>query len=239
MLELKGVSSQYDEKVVVLRDISMKVHERSTTCVLGPNGAGKTTLVKTIVNLVRPRKGEITFSGVRIERLRTHQIIKLGISVVPEGRQLFPKLTVAETLRMGAYFENDSRVIRERTEKVSEIFPIIKERIQQLAGTLSGGELGMLSIARALMAEPKMVILDEPSLGLSPIMTSRVFKTIQEINARGITILLIEQNARKSLRISSYGYIIQKGEVVGQGDVSSLKESEIVKKAYLRGRDKA
>jgi branched-chain amino acid transport system ATP-binding protein len=156
--------------------------------------------------------------------------------VVPEGRQLFPKLTVAETLRMGAYFENDSRVIRERTEKVSEIFPIIKERIQQLAGTLSGGELGMLSIARALMAEPKMVILDEPSLGLSPIMTSRVFKTIQEINTSGITILLIEQNARKSLRISSYGYIVQKGEVVGQGDVASLKESEIVRKAYLRGR---
>jgi len=236
MLELKGVSSQYDEKVVVLRDISMKVPERSTTCVLGPNGAGKTTLVKTIVNLVRPRKGEITFSGERIEGLRTHQIIKLGISVVPEGRQLFPKLTVAETLRMGAYFENDSRVIRERTEKVSEIFPIIKERIQQLAGTLSGGELGMLSIARALMAEPKMVILDEPSLGLSPIMTSRVFKTIQEINTSGITILLIEQNARKSLRISSYGYIVQKGEVVGQGDVASLKESEIVRKAYLRGR---
>jgi branched-chain amino acid transport system ATP-binding protein len=238
MLELKGVSSQYDEKVVVLRDISMRVPQGSTTCVLGPNGAGKTTLVKTIANLVRPRRGEITFSGARIERLRTHQIIKLGISVVPEGRQLFPKLTVAETLRMGAYFENDSRVIRERTEKVSEIFPIIKERIHQLAGTLSGGELGMLSIARALMAEPKMVILDEPSIGLSPIVTSRVFKTIQEINNSGITILLIEQNARKSLRISSYGYIVQKGEVVGQGDVASLKESEIVRKAYLRGRER-
>jgi branched-chain amino acid transport system ATP-binding protein len=238
MLELKGVWSQYDEKVVVLRDITMEVPEGSTTCVLGPNGAGKTTLVKTIANLVRPRRGEITFSGARIERLRTHQIIKLGISVVPEGRQLFPKLTVAETLRMGAYFENDSRVIRERTEKVSEIFPIIKERIHQLAGTLSGGELGMLSIARALMAEPKMVILDEPSIGLSPIVTSRVFKTIQEINNSGITILLIEQNARKSLRISSYGYIVQKGEVVGQGDVASLKESEIVRKAYLRGRER-
>jgi branched-chain amino acid transport system ATP-binding protein len=238
MLELKGVWSQYDEKVVVLRDITMEVPEGSTTCVLGPNGAGKTTLVKTIANLVRPRRGEITFSGARIERLRTHQIIKLGISVVPEGRQLFPKLTVAETLRMGAYFENDSRVIRERTEKVSEIFPIIKERIHQLAGTLSGGELGMLSIARALMAEPKMVILDEPSIGLSPIVTSRVFKTIREINNSGITILLIEQNARKSLRISSYGYIVQKGEVVGQGDVASLKESEIVRKAYLRGRER-
>jgi branched-chain amino acid transport system ATP-binding protein len=160
MLELKSVWSQYDEKVIVLRDISMKVPEGSATCVLGANGAGKTTLVKTIVNLVRPRKGEITFSGSRIERLKTHQIIKLGISVVPEGRQLFPKLTVAETLRMGAFFENNPGVIRNRTEKVSGIFPIIKERIHQLAGTLSGGELGMLSIARALMAEPKMMILD-------------------------------------------------------------------------------
>jgi branched-chain amino acid transport system ATP-binding protein len=234
MLELKDVWSQYDEKVIVLRNISMKVPEGSTTCVLGANGAGKTTLVKTIVNLVRPRKGEITFSGSRIERLKTHQIIKLGISVVPEGRQLFPKLTVAETLRMGAFFENDPSVIRKRTEKVSDIFPIIKERIHQLAGTLSGGELGMLSIARALMADPKMMILDEPSLGLSPIVTGRVFKTILEINCTGITILLIEQNARKSLRISSYGYIMQKGEILGEGDVASLKESEIVRKAYLR-----
>lgn len=236
MLDLRGVYSQYDEKVVVLRNISMTVPEGSTTCVLGPNGAGKTTVVKTIVNLVRPRKGEISFSGMRIDRMRTHQIIKLGISVVPEGRQLFPKLTVAETLRMGAYFENDTRMIRRRVEEVSGIFPIIKERIHQLAGTLSGGELGMLSIARALMAQPKMIIFDEPSLGLSPIMTSRVFSTIEEISTSGITILLIEQNARKSLRISNYGYIVQKGEIVGQGDVASLKESEIVKKAYLRGR---
>jgi branched-chain amino acid transport system ATP-binding protein len=154
--------------------------------------------------------------------------------VVPEGRQLFPKLTVAETLRMGAFFENNPGVIRNRTEKVSGIFPIIKERIHQLAGTLSGGELGMLSIARALMAEPKMMILDEPSIGLSPIVTARVFRTIHEINGTGITILLIEQNARKSLRISSYGYIMQKGEILGEGDVASLKESEIVRRAYLR-----
>ncbi|MCU0594784.1 MAG: ABC transporter ATP-binding protein [Desulfobacterota bacterium] len=238
MLELKGIWAQYDEKVIVLRNISMKVPDGSITCVLGPNGAGKTTLIKSIVNLVRPRKGEITFSGSRIERLRTHQIIKLGISVVPEGRQLFPKLTVAETLRMGAYFENDPRVIRQRMEELSDIFPIIKERRHQLAGTLSGGELGMLSIARALMAKPKMMILDEPSLGLSPIMTGRVFKTIHDISCTGITILIIEQNARKSLRISSYGYIMQKGEVMGEGDAAFLKECEIIKKAYLCGSRK-
>jgi branched-chain amino acid transport system ATP-binding protein len=172
MLELKDVWSQYDEKVIVLRNISIKVPKGSITCILGPNGAGKTTVVKTIVNLLRPRKGEITFSGSRIERLKTHQIIELGISVVPEGRQLFPKLTVAETLRLGAYFENDPRVIRQRVEKISDIFPIVKERIHQLAGTLSGGELGMLSVARALMAEPKMmsrtsVTQGSPSCSLS------------------------------------------------------------------------
>ena len=234
MLEIESVSSQYEEKVLVLREISMTAAKGITTCVLGPNGAGKSTLVKTIVNLVKPRKGTITFSGDRIERLRTHQIIKLGLSVVPEERQLFPKLTVAETLRMGAYIENDTRVIRERTDRVAGLFPVLKERLHQLTGTLSGGELGMLSIGRALMSEPKMIIFDEPSLGLSPVVTSRVFKTIREINSTGITILLIEQNAKKSLSISSYGYIIQKGEIVGQGDVATLKESEIVKRAYLR-----
>jgi len=237
MLEIDNVSAQYEEKVVVLRNVSMGVEKGLTTCVLGPNGAGKSTLVRTIVNLVRPRKGTITFSGTRIERLKTHQIIKLGLSVVPEDRQLFPKLTVAETLRMGAFFESDSRVIRERMEEVFALFPILNERIHQLTGTLSGGELGMLSIARALMSHPKMMIFDEPSLGLSPVMTSRVFKTIKEINSTGITILLIEQNAKKSLKISSYGYIIQKGEIVGQGDVATLKESEIVKRAYLRGSE--
>jgi len=237
MLEIDNVSAQYEEKVVVLRNVSMGVEKGLTTCVLGPNGAGKSTLVRTIVNLVRPRKGTITFSGKRIERLKTHQIIKLGLSVVPEDRQLFPKLTVAETLRMGAFFESDNRVIRERMEEVFALFPILNERIRQLTGTLSGGELGMLSIARALMSHPKMMIFDEPSLGLSPVMTSRVFKTIKEINSTGITILLIEQNAKKSLKISSYGYIIQKGEIVGQGDVATLKESEIVKRAYLLGSE--
>jgi len=235
MLALDNVTSQYEEKVIVLRGISMRVDKGLTTCILGSNGAGKTTLVKTIVNLIRPKEGQITFSDVRIEKLKTHQIIKMGISVVPEGRQLFPKLSVAESLRLGAYFENNRNVIRTRMEKTFEIFPILKERIDQVAGTLSGGELGILSIARSLMAEPKMVILDEPSLGLAPLMTSRVFNAIKDINKRGITILLIEQNAKKSLQISSYGYILQKGEIIAEGDVNTLKESETVKKAYLRG----
>ena len=235
MLQLEGVSSQYEEKVIVLRDISLHAEKGLTTCILGPNGAGKTTLVKTIVNLVRPRHGRITFSNLRIEKLRTHQIIRMGMSVVPEDRQLFPKLTVAESLRLGAYCENNHKIIRARMAQAFEIFPILKERIDQVAGTLSGGELGILSIARSLMAEPKMMILDEPSLGLSPLMTSRVFKAIKEINKRGITILLIEQNAKKSLQISSYGYILQKGEIAAKGDVDTLKESETVRRVYLRG----
>ncbi|MBW2044742.1 MAG: ATP-binding cassette domain-containing protein [Deltaproteobacteria bacterium] len=183
--------------------------------------------------LVRPRTGQILFSNMRIDKLKTHQIVKMGISVVPEGRQLFPKLTVAESLRIGAYLENNNRVIRERMEKVFQVFPILRERINQVAGTLSGGELGILSIARSLMSEPKMMILDEPSLGLAPKITSRVFKAIKDINEKGITILLIEQNAKKSLRISNYGYILQKGQIVARGDVETIRQSDTVKKAYL------
>ena len=236
MLELNGVSSQYEEKVLVLRNISMFAREGITTCVLGPNGAGKSTLVKTIVNIIRPKTGQVLFSKIPIEKMKTHRIIKMGISVVPEERQLFPKLTVEESLRLGAYFENNSKVIYQRMEKAFELFPILKERLVQLSGTLSGGELGMLSIARSLMSEPKMIILDEPSIGLSPLITSRVFTVIKDINDRGVTILLIEQNAKKSLSISSYGYLLQKGEIIGEGEVESLKQSDIVKKAYLRGK---
>jgi branched-chain amino acid transport system ATP-binding protein len=235
MLRLDGVTSQYEEKVVVLRNISMVAEKGKTTCVLGPNGAGKSTLVRTIVNLIKPKSGEIRFSDVRIDRLKTYQIIKMGISVVPEARQLFPKLSVDETLRLGAYFENSHRIIRVRMEKTFEILPLLKERLGQISGTLSGGEQGMLSIGRALMANPKMILLDEPSLGLAPIVISRVFRAIKDINNnRGITILLIEQNAKKSLDIASYGYILQKGEIIAEGDIERLRNSEIVKRAYLR-----
>ncbi len=234
MLELQSVTSQYEKNVSVLRDISLVADEGKTTCVLGPNGAGKSTLVKTIVHLVQPSSGEITFAGTSLAGLKTHDIIKLGISVVPESRQLFPKLTVAETLRLGAYFENNASAIRTRMGKTFEIFPILEERLDQLSGTLSGGELGFLSLARALMSDPKMIILDEPSLGLAPKMVSRVFKAIRDINRRGITILIIEQNAKKTLAIASYGYILQKGAILAEGDVDALRRNEIVQKAYLR-----
>jgi len=235
ILQVERVSSQYEDKVLVLRDITMNAAEGKTTCVLGPNGAGKSTLLKTIVGLVKPRGGEIRFSDVRIDHLKTHRIIEMGISVVPEYKQLFPKLTVKETLRLGAYFLSDEKVLGERMEKIFEIFPHIRDRLEQLTGTLSGGELGMLSIARALMAEPKMMLLDEPSFGLAPIITRRVFETIQEINIKGITILLIEQNVKKSLDISAYGYLLQKGQIVNEGDNEKLRSSELVKKAYIGG----
>lgn len=159
----------------------------------------------------------------------------MGISVVPEGRQLFPNLTVSETLRVGAYLENNWNIINQRMERTFEIFPIMKERLKQESATLSGGEQGILSIARALMSDPKMMLLDEPSLGLAPMISSRVFRAISEINKIGITILLIEQNAVKSLAIASFGYVLQKGEILAYGDTGTLKNSEIVKRAYLRG----
>ena len=235
MLSLESVTSQYEENAAVLSNVDLQAKEGQITCVLGPNGAGKSTLVKTIVNVVKPSKGKITFSGLSIERMRTHQIIKRGISVVPEGRQLFPKLTVEEVLRLGAYFVNDRKIIYSRMEKIFELFPILKERIDQLSGTLSGGELGILSLGRALMAEPTMILMDEPSLGLAPVMISYVFNAIQAINKNGITILLIEQNAKKSLDVASYGYLLQKGQIVAQGDAVTLRDSELVKKTYLRG----
>jgi len=233
MLELKAVTSQYDKNVSVLRNISLVAEEGMATCVLGPNGAGKSTLVKTIVHLVQPSGGSITFCGTSLAGLKTHEIIKRGIAVVPESRQLFPKLTVAETLRLGAYFEKDEGVIRERLAKTFEIFPILEQRLDQLSGTLSGGELGLLSIARALMSAPKMIILDEPSMGLAPKTVSRVFRAIRDINRKGITILIIEQNAKKTLAMASYGYILQKGTILTEGDRAALQQNEIVKKAYL------
>jgi branched-chain amino acid transport system ATP-binding protein len=235
MLNLENVTARYEENAAVLNNIDLQAKEGRITCVLGSNGAGKSTIVKTIVNLVKPRKGKITFAGLSIERMRTHQIIKQGISVVPESRQLFPKFTVKEVLRLGAYFVNNRKIIHSRMQKIFELFPILNERIDQLSGTLSGGELSILSLARALMSEPIMILLDEPSLGLAPVMNTHVFKAIKAINKNGITILLIEQNAKKSLDIASYGYLLQKGQIVAQGDAETLRNSELVKKAYFRG----
>jgi len=235
MLRLERVSSQYEGKVVVLRDISLKVGKGEITCLLGSNGAGKTTLMRTIVNIVRPLQGHIYFEDRRIDQLKTHQIIKRGISVVPEGRRIFPQFTVRDNLRVGAFLENDIQLIHKKMDGVFEVFPVLKERISQFGETLSGGEQGMLAIARALMSGPKILLLDEPSLGLAPLLVREFFKVIKRINEKGMTILLIEQNARKALSIASKGYVLQKGEIVAEGTREELRNSEILRSAYLRG----
>jgi len=235
MLRLERVSSQYEGKVVVLRDISLKVEKGEITCLLGSNGAGKTTLMRTIVNIVRPLQGHIYFEDRRIDQLKTHQIIKRGISVVPEGRRIFPQFTVRDNLRVGAFLENDIQLIHKKMDGVFEVFPVLKERISQFGETLSGGEQGMLAIARALMSGPKILLLDEPSLGLAPLLVREFFKVIKRINEKGMTILLIEQNARKALSIASKGYVLQKGEIVAEGAREELRNSEILRSAYLRG----
>jgi branched-chain amino acid transport system ATP-binding protein len=235
MLRLEGVTAGYDEHVNVLHDVSLSAEKGRITCLLGSNGAGKTTVLRTIVNLIRPRGGQIFFQDRRIDRFRTHQIIKLGMNVVPEGRRLFPEFTVYENLRIGAFFEDDLSSVQRKMEGAFAIFPILRERLRQLAGTLSGGEQGMLSIARALMADPKVLLLDEPSLGLAPILVKDLFKVIQKINEEGVTILLIEQNARKALSVAVKGYVLQKGKIVAEGTSEALAGSEILRLAYLRG----
>ena len=235
MLRLENITSQYDDSVIVLRDISLKVMKREMICILGSNGAGKTTLLKTITNLLKPLRGRIYFEDKRIDQLKTHQVIRLGISVVPEGRRLFPEFTVYENLRVGAFSEKDLSVIVKRMEELFGMFPVLRERQHQLAGTLSGGEQGMLTIARALMASPRMLLLDEPSLGLAPIMVRELFKVVKRINDGGVTILLIEQNANKSLSIASRGYVLQKGKIVAEGTKEELKQSEVLRLAYLKG----
>jgi branched-chain amino acid transport system ATP-binding protein len=213
----------------------LKVEKGEITCLLGSNGAGKTTLMRTIVNIVRPLQGHIYFEDRRIDQLKTHQIIKRGISVVPEGRRIFPQFTVRDNLRVGAFLENDIQLIHKKMDGVFEVFPVLKERISQFGETLSGGEQGMLAIARALMSGPKILLLDEPSLGLAPLLVREFFKVIKRINEKGMTILLIEQNARKALSIASKGYVLQKGEIVAEGTREELRNSEILRSAYLRG----
>jgi branched-chain amino acid transport system ATP-binding protein len=232
MLRIENVSTEYDG-IPMLSGISLDVPEREIVCLLGSNGAGKSTLMKAILGLVRPVSGEITFRGERIDRLKTDQIVKAGISVVPEGRRIFPKLTTRENLRAGAFLERDLRTVRERMDRVFTLFPKLQERLKQLAGTLSGGEQGMVAIGRALMSNPVMILLDEPSLGLAPILVEQFFDAILKINRDGITVLVVEQNAAKALSVASYGYVLQKGRLVVEGSREALLEEEIIRKAYL------
>jgi branched-chain amino acid transport system ATP-binding protein len=221
-------------RVKVLDGISMGVAQGELVTLLGPNGAGKSTLVKTLSGLLRPQNGTIEFNGHRIDEMEADAITRLGLSHCPEGRSLFIDLIVADNLKLGAYiFKRDGNKVKSRLERIYELFPILRERTKQKAGTLSGGQQQMLAIGRALMAEPKLLILDEPSLGLAPLIIDKLFETVKTINEEGITILLVEQNAVKSLEIADRGYVLESGKVVLSGSKSELYGNEDVRRAYL------
>jgi branched-chain amino acid transport system ATP-binding protein len=218
----------------MLRDVDVQVEKGRIICLLGSNGAGKSTLIKAILGLVKIVNGTITFDGEDITGGKTHKIVRKGISIVPEGKRIFPKMTTTENLRMGAYNEHDEQIIEERMERVFDLFPRLKERAQQVAGTMSGGEQSMLSIGRGLMSSPQLLIFDEPSLGLAPILVEQNFETIERINQEGTTIFLVEQNASLTLEIASYGYVLQKGKVTAEGTAEQLMQTEVIQSAYLK-----
>ncbi len=233
MLELKNVFASYGH-VPVLKNINIRVNRGEIVSLLGSNGAGKTTILKTILSLVKERNGIIRFEDNEIQKWRTNRIVRLGIGIVPEGRRLFPSMTVLENLRMGALEVKNNEDFQNRLREILKIFPKLEEKLRQYAGTLSGGEQAMAAIGRGLMCKPRILLLDEPSLGLAPILVEAFFNTIKTINENGTTILLIEQNARKALSISSNAYVVQKGEIFTQGSREELYKSDLIKKAYLQ-----
>lgn len=220
-------------KADVICGVNMEVCAGRITGLLGANGAGKTTLLRAILGLTPPRKGSVLFNGMEISGLPPHKIAARGISCIPEGRRIFSKMTVEENLLMGAYMEKDGDKIRQRLERVYRIFPRLLERREQFAGTMSGGEQAMVSIGRGLMNEPKLLIIDEPSLGLSPALVNDNFRVIRKICEDGIAVFLVEQNVRQTLAIAHYGYVLAQGRVVAEGTAEELKKSEEVKKAYF------
>jgi branched-chain amino acid transport system ATP-binding protein len=234
MLEVRGIEVSYGE-FLALRGISFKVDEGELVTIIGANGAGKSTTLRAVMGLVRCRKGEILFEGEEITSKPSHVRARLGISLVPEGRKIFPDLTVSENLRMGAYIQNDPRVIQSGMEEAFSLFPVLKERQGQVGKTLSGGEQQMLAIARALMSRPRVILMDEISLGLMPIYVEETFKVIENLHRQGVTILLVEQNARKALSAADRGYVLETGEIVLSDSSEKLSNNPQVKKAYLGG----
>jgi branched-chain amino acid transport system ATP-binding protein len=232
MLKIDGIESYYG-KIQALKGVSFHVEEGEIVSLIGANGAGKTTTLLSVSGIVKPKKGKIYFKGERIDTLSPDKIVMLGISQVPEGRRIFPYLTVRENLNLGAYLRKDKAGVKEDLDKVFNFFPILKERINQDAGTLSGGEQQMLAIGRALMSKPRVLLLDEPSLGLAPKIVDLIFNIILEINKNGGTILLVEQNANMALKISNRAYVLETGAVKLEGNAEELMNNEEVKKAYL------
>ncbi|UED73479.1 ABC transporter ATP-binding protein [Brevibacillus sp. DP1.3A] len=235
MLNIQNLTTSYGQ-IKAIRGITLEVPEGKIVSLIGANGAGKTTTMRTIAGQLKPEAGTITFCGQRIEGSRPHQIVKAGLALVPEGRAILGKMTVLENLEMGAFQRNDAQGIKDDMEKMMIWFPILKERLSQLGGTMSGGQQQMLAIARALMSRPKLLLLDEPSMGLAPIVVSDIFKVIKEINAEGTTVLIVEQNVKQALKIADYGYVLEAGQIVLDGTGESLLNDERVKEAYLGGR---
>ena len=232
MLEIEDVYTAYD-KADVLQGVSLKVESGSITCLLGSNGSGKTTLVRSILGLTPARAGRVVFNGADITQLPTHKIIAAGIACIPEGRKVFPRLTVEENLRVGGYQERSDKTTSTRLAEILQVFPHLAKRRAQLAGTMSGGEQAMVSIGRGLMCAPRLLLIDEPSLGLSPRLVKENFNIIRRINERGITVLLVEQNMHQTLAISHYGFVLSKGRVAARGAPAELASRQDLREAYF------
>jgi len=233
LLELQNVHTYYGN-IHALKGLSITVNEGEVVTLIGANGAGKSTTLRTISGLLTPRQGQVLLKGKRIDTIPPHEIVKLGISQSPEGRRIFPRLTVLENLEMGAYTRNTrDGEFQADLDRVFELFPRLRERVQQKGGTLSGGEQQMLAIGRALMSRPTVLLLDEPSMGLAPILVDQIFSIVRDINKQGMTILLVEQNALKALEVAHTGYVLQTGEIVFHDTAANLRRNEAVQKAYL------
>jgi len=234
MLEVVNLEVNYGA-IKALKNISFKVKSCQVVTLIGANGAGKSTTLRTISGLIKPKDGHIYFKGQEITNYEAHKIVELGISHVPEGRRIFETLTVMENLELAAWTIKDKKIRKEKFERIFDIFPRLKERRKQLAGTLSGGEQQMLSVARALTTGGELMLLDEPSMGLAPVLVDEIFQVLCQINLQGITILLVEQNARKALEIANYAYVLEAGTIALQGEAKELNEDSRVKEAYLGG----
>jgi branched-chain amino acid transport system ATP-binding protein len=234
MLKVENINVYYDA-IHALKDVSLEVKEGEIVTLIGANGAGKSTLLKTLSGLIRPKNGTIEYEGKSIVKRKVQAIVKAGISHVPEGRRVFPTMSVTENLELGAFLRRDKKAIQKDIEHVFELFPRLYERRKQSAGTLSGGEQQMLAIGRGLMAKPKLLLLDEPSMGLAPLLVKQIFNIIEMINKEGTTILLVEQNANMALSIAHRAYVIETGSVVLSGNAKELQTSALVKEAYLGG----
>lgn len=231
MLEVQSLRTFYGEKIEALKGIDISVREGEIVSLIGANGAGKTTLLKTLCGILHPETGEVRFQGERIDGRPSHEIVRLGVSMVPEGRKIFPRLTVEENLEMGAYIISNGK--EATLERAFALFPALKERLRQKGGTLSGGEQQMLAISRALASRPRLLLLDEPSMGLSPILVEKVFEALEAINRQGVTLLLVEQNAAKALGLCQRGYVLETGRIVLADTGRNLLNNPLVQKAYL------